>query len=146
MLHTLDFIAHWGMFGAFGFFRGGIGFVFMILFFMFVFGMRRGRGGYYHGGQRGYRHYRGYYNSPPQGTPGPYQGQSPDAQAPGGEAPRYGSQQPTQNAPTYQGHPYEPGEPTVRIDPQQGTGGTNGASGGADTIRVDRPAGDSGQP
>src|SRR3954453_9819197 len=47
MLHTLDFIAHWGMFGAFGFFRGGIGFVFMILFFLLVWGLRGGGGGYY---------------------------------------------------------------------------------------------------
>lgn len=136
MLLTLGFLAYWGMFGMF---HGGIGFLFMILFLMFLFSGARRRGGYYSRGPRGYgSNYRRYYSPPPPG-------------APRGDAPQVTQESPrTESGPYYGKSPTSTGEygtdgageRTIRIEP--GATAERPAN-GSDTIRVDTP-GSSGEP
>src|SRR3954447_4684642 len=62
---------HVGFMPIFGMFRGGIGFIFMFLAFMFVMSLLRRS--FYGGGHSGYRRYHRPYQRP--GNPRYYQGQ-----------------------------------------------------------------------
>ncbi|MFL5733150.1 MAG: hypothetical protein ACJ78Q_08090 [Chloroflexia bacterium] len=134
-LLTLAHLARFGsFFGCFGCFNPF--FVFLMVMILYVMLRKHNRWGNHRGG----RYYRGgpYRPRPTwQAPPPPPPSQQPPTQTPGGyAAPHYGNPGNTPNTANVGGQ----GTPTTRVDVGANPGG------GAETIRMDTPTGDSGEP